>query len=40
MGWKVIIVWECEIRHNKPVDRLQMLIGEINRGSGKNATYR
>lgn len=34
MGWKVIIVWECEIRHGDAASRLEQLLGEI--GGEKN----
>ena len=29
MGWKVITVWECEIRHGDKIARLNKLIEEI-----------
>lgn len=32
-GWKVIIVWECEIRHEDSDKRLSALIGEIKQGN-------
>ena len=28
-GWKVLIVWECEIRHGDKISRLQNLVDEI-----------
>lgn len=31
MGWKIIIVWECEIRHGDTEERLSRLINEIRR---------
>ncbi len=30
-GWNVIIVWECEIRHNDRKKRLETLVEEITR---------
>jgi DNA mismatch endonuclease (patch repair protein) len=29
MGWKVIIIWECELTKEKFEDRMQALIAEI-----------
>lgn len=29
MGWKVIVVWECELKKNVALDRLNSLIDEI-----------
>ncbi len=39
MGWKVLIVWECEIRHKNPEETFQRLVYEVKYGSGKNVTY-
>ena len=29
MGWKVLIIWECELKKNVREDRLERLIKEI-----------
>lgn len=29
LGWKVIVVWECELRHGDKEKRLQQLVAEI-----------
>ena len=29
LGWRVLIVWECEIRHRDPDYRLKQLVQEI-----------
>lgn len=29
LGWNVILVWECELRHNDPRIRLEQLYSEI-----------
>jgi DNA mismatch endonuclease (patch repair protein) len=33
-GWKVIIVWECELHKNSADKRLEMLCDEIIKGKG------
>jgi DNA mismatch endonuclease (patch repair protein) len=35
-GWRVIVVWECELRGDSP-GRLQRLVGEIMEGSSSPA---
>ena len=29
LGWKVLIVWECEIRHGNAEERTRLLADEI-----------
>lgn len=29
LGWKVIVIWECELRHGDKEKRLQKLVDEI-----------
>lgn len=38
LGWKVITVWECELRHGDKDNRLQRLVEEIksNKGDAQN----
>lgn len=31
-GWKVIVVWECELRNSKDCERISLLINEILEG--------
>jgi DNA mismatch endonuclease, patch repair protein len=36
-GWKVIIVWECELKKDRVKDRLNRLYEEITQSSGDNS---
>ena len=36
MGWKILIVWECKIRHDNPQKILNALVNEIGNGKSTN----
>ena len=31
MGWRVLIIWECEIRHGDPVEAMDNLVMKIRK---------
>lgn len=33
LGWRVITVWECELKKNLRTERLELLVSEIRRGT-------
>ncbi len=36
MGWRVLIIWECEIRHGDPIEAMDNLIKRIQHQQGRN----